>query len=211
MCTIPQTVVETNEFRNQARKLVDQASIDSFIARNPLEGQMIAGTGRARKIRWSMFCNKGKRKGMRVIYYYRNRLTPIFLFTAYGKGQRALAMLTNISYEKRFTSLTSIARRNTMSKLSESLLNGAKEALDFASDNKDKATAHKVKVPENIAVKSIRAKLNLTRAEFAQRFGFSVRTLEKWEQGVRHPDTAARAYLTVIAYNHQVVEEALRQ
>jgi putative transcriptional regulator len=61
-----------------------------------------------------------------------------------------------------------------------------------------------------VDVKSIRNKLHLTRLEFANRYGFSVRTLEKWEQGVRTPDGAARAYLVVIDKNHKAVEAALR-
>ena len=59
-------------------------------------------------------------------------------------------------------------------------------------------------------LKAIRECLNLSRPEFSRRFGFNVRTLEKWEQGVRQPDTAARAYLTVIASNPKRVISALR-
>ena len=45
--------------------------------------------------------------------------------------------------------------------------------------------------------------------EFADHFGFSIRTLEKWEQGVRQPEGAARAYLVVIDRNPKAVEKAL--
>ncbi|MBI4357039.1 MAG: DNA-binding protein [Gammaproteobacteria bacterium] len=44
---------------------------------------------------------------------------------------------------------------------------------------------------------------------FALRFVFSLRTLEKWEQGIREPEGPARAYLMVIAYNPKIVEKAL--
>lgn len=98
-----------------------------------------------------------------------------------------------------------------MSKLSESLIKGAQEALEFTEGNPKAAKKHIVKVPNSINARKIRENLNLTRDEFSHRFGFSKRTLEKWEQGVRQPDTAARAYLTVIAYNHEVVEAALKQ
>lgn len=96
-----------------------------------------------------------------------------------------------------------------MSKLGESLLRGANQALAHARGAKTKAKAHKVVVPQHVDVRAIRVKLHLSRAQFANRYGFSVRTLEKWEQGVREPDGAARAYLVVIDRNHKAVEAAL--
>jgi len=96
-----------------------------------------------------------------------------------------------------------------MSKLGESLLKGAKEALAYANKEKIKTKTHKIKVPKEVNVKAIRLTLHLNRKDFAERFGFSVRTLEKWEQGIRHPDGAARAYLVVISRNPKAVESAL--
>lgn len=96
-----------------------------------------------------------------------------------------------------------------MTKIGKSLLKGASEALAHARGNKIKAKEHKVFVPKEVDVRAIRLKLHLTRQEFANRYGFSVRTLEKWEQGARIPDGAARAYLVVIDRNHKAVELAL--
>jgi len=96
-----------------------------------------------------------------------------------------------------------------MSKIGGSLLRGAREALAHAKGEKVKAKIHKVAVPKHIDVKAIRLKLHLTRQQFANAYGFSIRTLEKWEQGVREPDGAARAYLVVIDRNHKAVESAL--
>ena len=87
-----QVVVETNEFVKQASKcmdLVSRKSFVDFIAANPMEGDLIVGTGGARKIRWTGASSHGKRGGARVIYYYHDRIIPIFLFTAYGKGMKA--------------------------------------------------------------------------------------------------------------------------
>lgn len=67
------------------------------------------------------------------------------------------------------------------------------QALAHARGEKTKAKIHKVMVPQHVNVKAIRSKLHLSRVEFANRYGFSVRTLEKWEQGVREPDGAARS------------------
>jgi putative transcriptional regulator len=96
-----------------------------------------------------------------------------------------------------------------MSKLGESLLKGAKEALAHAEGKKVKVKIHKVKVPKKVDVRAIRLKLHLSRKDFADRYGFSLRTLEKWEQGIRQPEGAARAYLVVIARNPKAVELAL--
>lgn len=93
--------------------------------------------------------------------------------------------------------------------IGESILKGAEEALAYARGEK-KGKTHKIKVPQQIDVKSIRIKLHMSRREFAEHFGFSVRTLEKWEQGERKPESAARAYLVVIAHNPKAVETALR-
>ena len=41
-------------------------------------------------------------------------------------------------------------------------------------------------------------------------YGFSRRTLQEWEQGRAQPESAVRAYLTVIDRNPRAVEEALR-
>lgn len=46
----------------------------------------------------------------------------------------------------------------------------------------------------------------MSRSEFSSHFGFNLRTIEKWEQGVRQPDGSARAYLTVISKNPKPVE-----
>lgn len=96
-----------------------------------------------------------------------------------------------------------------MGKLGKSIIQGAEEALAYARKEKTNAKVHKVSIPKDIDVKTIRLKLHLSRQEFANRYGFSIRTLEKWEQGIRHPEGAARAYLVVIARNHKAVESAL--
>lgn len=86
-----QTVVETPEFIKQAKDCMDDKTRESFIdfiAKNPLEGDLIQGTGGARKIRWQVEEHKGKRGGARVIYYFHDQDMPIFLFTAYKKNQK---------------------------------------------------------------------------------------------------------------------------
>ena len=66
-----------------------------------------------------------------------------------------------------------------------------------------------VEFPEAMDVKAVRGKTGLSQSEFAARFHFSLRTLQEWVQGRAFTDVAVRAYLTVIARNHEAVERAL--
>ena len=51
----------------------------------------------------------------------------------------------------------------------------------------------------------------MSRQKFSEEFGFSIRTLEKWERGERLPEGPTRAYLTVIAKNPRAVIDALHK
>ncbi len=48
---------------------------------------LFLGTGGVRKVRWGSK-NKGKSGGARVIYYFYDEHSPLFLLTAYGKGEQ---------------------------------------------------------------------------------------------------------------------------
>jgi putative transcriptional regulator len=63
--------------------------------------------------------------------------------------------------------------------------------------------------PKPIDVKAIRQRVKMSQAEFSRAYGISKRALQEWEQGGRQPDSAARAYLTVIAKEPTVVRRAL--
>ena len=98
-----------------------------------------------------------------------------------------------------------------MSSVSKSLIQGMQEALEHVEGGaKSKARTTKVCVPKEVDVKAVRNSLKMTRAKFSSEFGFNQRTLEKWEQGSRHPDSATRAYLTVIAKEPKMVKKALK-
>jgi putative transcriptional regulator len=58
-------------------------------------------------------------------------------------------------------------------------------------------------------VRAIRRKLGLSQKGFAKRFGFSVRTVQEWEQGRAIPDRPARILLRVIEKSPKVVERAV--
>src|SRR5208283_1420175 len=63
--------------------------------------------------------------------------------------------------------------------------------------------------PKPIDVKAIRKGVKMSQAEFSRAYRISKRALQEWEQGGRQPDSAARAYLTVIAKEPAVVRRAL--
>jgi putative transcriptional regulator len=63
--------------------------------------------------------------------------------------------------------------------------------------------------PKPVDVKAIRKRVRMSQAEFSRAYGISKRALQEWEQGGRQPDSAARAYLTVIAKEPAVVRRAL--
>ena len=59
-----------------------------FLLENPESGKIITGTGGFRKIRWiDSRRNKGKRGGIRIIYYYFISNKEILLFTIYNKNE----------------------------------------------------------------------------------------------------------------------------
>ena len=63
--------------------------------------------------------------------------------------------------------------------------------------------------PQPVDVKAIRKRAKMSEAEFSRTYGISKRALQEWEQGGRQPDSAARAYLTVIAKAPAAVRRAL--
>lgn len=86
-----QTIVELPEFLKKASSLIqeqEKTRIINYLASHPLAGNLMQGTGGIRKLRWSAH-GKGKSGGVRVIYYYQNELTPLFLLTIFGKGEKS--------------------------------------------------------------------------------------------------------------------------
>ena len=63
--------------------------------------------------------------------------------------------------------------------------------------------------PKPIDVKAIRRQVKMSQAQFAEACQISKRAIQEREQGGRQPDSAARAYLTVMAKEPSVVLRAL--
>jgi hypothetical protein len=78
-------------FTRKAAKLWTREEHDEFVdfsSQNPDSGDVIEGTGGARKVRWAR-AGMGKRGGTRVITYFYDETLPVFLFTLYAKNERA--------------------------------------------------------------------------------------------------------------------------
>jgi putative transcriptional regulator len=98
-----------------------------------------------------------------------------------------------------------ISARKKATAFGEELIEGMKLVL---SHQRGKVEVEQV-WPKPIDVKAIRARVKMSQSEFARAYGISRRALQEWEQGGRQPDSAARAYLTVIAKEPTVVRRAL--
>jgi putative transcriptional regulator len=97
-------------------------------------------------------------------------------------------------------------RRN----IGDEIIKGMEEAIGFVRGKKTRAAVHKVEIPDEINVRAIREKLNLTRQEFADRFGFSMRTVQHWEQGNRHPHGPSRILLLLLQREPATIEGILK-
>lgn len=58
-------------------------------------------------------------------------------------------------------------------------------------------------------VKQIRRALGMSQVEFAAHFGFSVRTLQEWEQGRSAPRGVARNFLILLQREPDLVRQVL--
>lgn len=94
-----------------------------------------------------------------------------------------------------------------MTKAGESIIRGAEEALAFVKGEKDSGCV--VHIPDEINVRRIRKKLDLSQNDFARYFGVSVRTIQEWEQGRRVPSGASKNFLYVIDQEPEAVRRAL--
>jgi hypothetical protein len=86
-----QTVVETPEFVDSVKRVLteaERAALIDHLAAHPTAGNLIQGTGGARKLRWGAK-GKGKSGGARAITFYAGPDVPVFLLAIFGKGDKA--------------------------------------------------------------------------------------------------------------------------
>lgn len=83
-------IVETSIFTRRLRALLGDEEyrlLQLHLAGQPEAGAVIKGTGGLRKARWSVGA-RGKRGGVRVIYYWSKSLDQILMLLIYSKTER---------------------------------------------------------------------------------------------------------------------------
>jgi len=61
-------------------------ALQHFLLLHPDAGDIMPGSGGIRKVRWAM-AGRGKRGGVRVIYYWKRRDDEIWMVTLYAKNE----------------------------------------------------------------------------------------------------------------------------
>ena len=82
--------IETKLF---SRRLADYLTDDEYallqnaLAENPDQGALVPESGGVRKVRWAQ-PGRGKRGGIRVVYYAKSREGVIWMLTIYAKNEK---------------------------------------------------------------------------------------------------------------------------
>ena len=75
----------------------EYSKLQELLVNNPTSGDLIQGTGGLRKLRYGDSSRgKGKRGGLRIIYYWWVNAYQIFLFTIYNKNE-----MTDLSHDQK--------------------------------------------------------------------------------------------------------------
>jgi putative transcriptional regulator len=94
-----------------------------------------------------------------------------------------------------------------MSKFGAGLIESMKQAAAHAQGRKVRSMRiTTVEVPD---VRAIRCALRMSQIRFAAAYRIPLPTLKNWEQGRRHPDAPAAAYLLAIKRRPKEVMEAV--
>ena len=84
-------IIEAAPFTRHLHDYLDDEqyqALQTKLVNNPEGGDVMPGTGGFRKMRWSdPGRGKGRRGGLRVIYYYFKADDQIWLMTLYGKNE----------------------------------------------------------------------------------------------------------------------------
>jgi hypothetical protein len=90
------TVAETLPFRRKAETLLtteEREALIAYLAEHPAAGVLIQGTGGIRKLRWAAE-GRGKRGGVRVIYFVRGEDMPLYLLALFASNEKADLSMT---------------------------------------------------------------------------------------------------------------------
>jgi mRNA-degrading endonuclease RelE of RelBE toxin-antitoxin system len=83
-------ILETTSFTRRIRDLLsdeEYRALQFALGLRPDQGVVIPGTGGIRKIRWGQE-GRGKRGGIRIIYYWHRQTDQIYMLLTYTKGEQ---------------------------------------------------------------------------------------------------------------------------
>ncbi len=113
----PIAVAETAHFVASARKVLsdtEREELTDFLAWNPEIGDVIAGTGGVRKVRWALK-GRGKSGGARVIYYFHDERIPLYLLDIYAKNEKGnLSLAERNAFKMVTAALAAIAKEQRL-------------------------------------------------------------------------------------------------
>jgi hypothetical protein len=104
------TVVETPEFLRRAKGRMsegDRRELVDHLAAFPAAGELMQGTGGARKLRWAR-PGAGKSGGLRIVTFHGGAALPVFILTVFAKNEKA--NITKAERNELAAILTELAR-----------------------------------------------------------------------------------------------------
>lgn len=84
------TFIESSVFERILPVYLDDdeySELQQFLMQNPEAGEVVAGSGGVRKMRWAR-PGMGKRGGLRIIYFVRFDPNEFWMLTLYAKAKR---------------------------------------------------------------------------------------------------------------------------
>ena len=85
------TFIETKLFTSLIQQYLpddEYSALQQALVARPDAGEVIRGSGGVRKLRWGV-ASRGKRGGIRVIYYLRSHQDEMWMLTVYAKNEEA--------------------------------------------------------------------------------------------------------------------------
>jgi len=82
--------IETPVFSHQLSQVLsddEYRALQTALALRPEQGPLISGSGGLRKLRW-MLRGRGKRGGLRVIYFWDSAVSAVYLLFLYRKNRQ---------------------------------------------------------------------------------------------------------------------------